>query len=171
MVWSDWRIERIVSMAKSSGPEVVAMLNNLSRVYHVPNSNIVIDDDGVGGMGVVDYIKGVKGFINNSTPIESKVGKKIHNYANLKTQCYFKLAEKVNKGEIEICDISPECKDLIIADLEQIAQKDIDKDGKIKILTKEEIKEKLGRSTDYSDALMMRCLFELKQPYKPYIAR
>jgi len=138
-------------------------------VYHIPRSNIVIDEDGVGG-GVVDFMPGVKGFVNNSTPIESKFGKKIHNYRNLKTQCYFKLAEKANKGEIGICEVSPECQELIIADLEQIAQKNIDKDGKIEILGKDEIKEKLGRSTDYSDALMMRCYFELKGSYKPYMA-
>jgi len=169
MVWKDWMVDKVVSLPKSSMKQVVEMLENLAQVYHIPRSNIVIDEDGVGG-GVVDFMPGVKGFVNNSTPIESKFGKKIHNYRNLKTQCYFKLAEKANKGEIGICEVSPECQELIIADLEQIAQKNIDKDGKIEILGKDEIKEKLGRSTDYSDALMMRCYFELKGSYKPYMA-
>jgi hypothetical protein len=34
--------------------------------------------------------------------------------------------------------------------------------NKISLLSKDEIKKKIGRSPDYSDALMMRIYFELK---------
>lgn len=170
IVWRDWHIEKIISMDKSSVPEVVELLNKLSKEHHVPHSNIIIDEDGVGG-GVVDLIDNGKGFVNNSSPVETEYSKKIHNYRNLKTQCYFKLAEKVQKGEIAIYDDIPlEIQEGLIEDLEQIAQKNIDKDGKIEILGKDEIKEKLGRSTDYSDAMMMRCYFDIDDYYVPRIA-
>ena len=52
---------------------------------------------------------------------------------------------------------------MLIEDLEQIARKDPDKDSKPAIVPKEVIKEKLGRSPDVGDAIMLRMHFELNQ--------
>jgi len=132
--------------------------------HSIPRSNVVIDEDGVGG-GIVDELQGVKGFVNNSKPKEGVIK---YNYANLKSQCYFKLADLVNEGKISIkCDIG--IRKLIIEDLEQIKRKDADKDGKLAVTPKEDIKENIGRSPDFGDALMMRMLFEVRQEYIPYI--
>lgn len=169
IVWQGLLIKTIRVIPKSDLKVVRDLIVELAKIHGVPNSNIVIDEDGVGG-GVVDFIPNVKGFVNNSSPIESDYSKKIHNYRNLKTQCYFKLAEYINSGKICYRDAPSELKDMIIADLEQIAQRNIDKDGKIELVPKEEIKEKLGRSTDFSDAIMMRMLFEVKGNWRPYIA-
>lgn len=40
--------------------------------------------------------------------------------------------------------------------------KDADKDGKRKIVPKDEVKLHLGRSSDYGDSLVMRMFFELE---------
>lgn len=175
MIWLGLHIHRVLSFPKTTTTQVRDLIIENCRKYKIPFSNVMIDEDGVGG-GVVDMLKEIapqiKGFINGSSPVETKVSKLRHNYQNLKTQCYFKLAELVEKTEITCYqDIPDEFKELMIADLEQIAQKDIDKDGKIKLIGKDEMKEKLGRSTDFSDAMMMRCRFELSQSYKPHIAR
>jgi phage terminase large subunit len=53
-------------------------------------------------------------------------------------------------------------RELTIEDLEQMKSKDADKDGKRKIVPKDEVKEHLGRSPDYGDSLMMRMFFELQ---------
>lgn len=53
---------------------------------------------------------------------------------------------------------------MVIEDLEHMKRKDADKDGKLKIVGKEEVKESLGRSPDFGDALMMRMFFELNLP-------
>lgn len=37
----------------------------------------------------------------------------------------------------------------------------MDSDTKLSIISKEDIKDKIGRSPDYSDALMMRMYFEI----------
>ena len=58
--------------------------------------------------------------------------------------------------------IPEEYKKLIIEDLEQIKLKNLGKDQALQVLTKEELKELLGRSTDCGDALMMRMFFELR---------
>lgn len=42
-------------------------------------------------------------------------------------------------------------------------QIDIDKDGKYKLIKKEDVKAKIGRSPDYSDAIMMRMIYEVKK--------
>ena len=59
----------------------------------------------------------------------------------------------------------------MIQELEQVKQKDIDKDGKVALIGKESIKEVLGRSPDIADALMMRMYFELQPDLalEPYI--
>jgi len=169
VVWEGYLIKLIKTMPKSSMKEVKELIEHLASVHGVPNSNIIIDEDGVGG-GVVDFMYNVKGFVNGSSPIESTYSKKTHNYRNLKTQCYFKLAELINQGIIYYEDASSEVRDMLIADLEQIAQRNIDKDGKLELVPKEEVKEKLGRSPDYSDALMMRMYFEIKKKWTPYAA-
>jgi len=169
MVWEGLYVKKIHVFAKSTIPEVVESLKSLSYLHKVPRGNIVIDEDGVGG-GVVDYLPNCKGFVNNSSPKETKGSKKVHNYANLKTQCYFKLAELINSDQMGCAEIHSEVKDLLIEDLEQVAQKDIDKDGKIQLLGKEKIKENIGRSPDYSDALMMRMYFEVNPEMTAYVS-
>ncbi|KKK97733.1 hypothetical protein LCGC14_2649800, partial [marine sediment metagenome] len=170
IVWLGHYIEKIYHYPRTSMREVRDELIRLSSLHGVYPNNIIVDEDGVGG-GVVDFMKGIRGFVNNSSPKETKSSKKFHNYANLKTQCYFKLAEKVNAGEIKIYEDCPlEVKELIIEDLEQVAQKDIDKEQPIRLVPKEEVKERIGRSPDFSDAIMMRMYFDIIGGYRPYIA-
>jgi hypothetical protein len=53
-------------------------------------------------------------------------------------------------------------KEIIIEELEQIKGEAMDSDQKLRIITKDKIKEIIGRSPDYADTLMMRMWFELK---------
>jgi len=43
-----------------------------------------------------------------------------------------------------------------------VSQKDIDKDGKINLVGKKEIKKIIGRSPDFGDMLAYRMIFEVK---------
>ena len=54
-------------------------------------------------------------------------------------------------------------KDAIIQELEVVEMKDMDKDNKLMIISKDKIKQNIGRSPDFSDALMMRMYFELSK--------
>ena len=60
----------------------------------VPRSRMIADADGVGGF-VGDYIKQMKEFHGNGAPLDRK-------YTNIKSQCYYKLAEKVNGRKIKV---------------------------------------------------------------------
>lgn len=157
-VWDGFILEHLITIEKNKVTEAATKIQQLSKTYSVPLSNIIVDDDGVGG-GVVDIL-GCSGFVNNSSPLINKESKEPENYNNLKSQCYFKLAEMVNKNLIWIRD--DKYRDIIIQELEQVKQKDMDKDGKRQVVPKDKVKELLGRSPDYSDMLMMRCWFELR---------
>ena len=59
------------------------------------------------------------------------------NYNNLKSQCYFRLAERINKSGLFIDCKDVSVKELIIQELEQVKQYNMDKDGKKQIIPKE----------------------------------
>ena len=154
-LWYGLRIEKIITIDRGPLTEVINLINKLSNDHGVPMNSIVIDDDGVGG-GVTDVLNS-KAFVNNSSPIKTENGKQ--NYSNLKSQCYFELAQKINEDKIYIADES--FKSEIIEEIQMIKVKGIYKDNKLSIFSKEDIKKILGRSPDYSDAIMMRMYFEL----------
>lgn len=171
-VWEGFRVIHVIILEKKSTREVADEVLRLSSIYQIPVCNIVIDDDGVGG-GVVDNIPGCVRFVNNSTPLPNKNNdKRKENFDNLKSQCYFALAEKTNEAGIYITfDIGSivigdkTLKQLLNEDLEQVRQKEIDSDKKKGVMSKDKVKEILGRSPDYSDGLMMRMVFELTLQY------
>ena len=138
--------------------------------------NVVADEDGVGG-GVVDGLRGIKGFGGGRSPLA--VWDFVHsrlvpaNFRNFRCQCYFKLGELVNsrlmsikltkfETNIEGYTVEKALSDLI-EELDAIKQTDNSIDGKLAIIPKSEIKELLGRSPDFADVLMMRMLFEMKE--------
>lgn len=114
-------------------------------------------------------ILGCTGFLNNGAVIEDEDTGIKPNFLNLKTQCYFKLADMIKDGSIGIECIpcyemsGEEIEDMIIEELSLVREIDIDKDGKRRIISKKELKEELGRSPDRADNLMMRMLPILKK--------
>ena len=162
--WTLLHIERIYILEKASTKQVREMIEKIANLNRIPRSHIVVDEDGVGG-GVVDEMSGIKGFVNNSRPRERPL--KVlqltkHNYSNLKSQCYFILSDYIKSNKLSCYkEISPNTKNNLIEELEQIRRKDYEKDSKIAVTPKEEIIELLGRSPDFADAVMMRMIFEL----------
>ena len=123
-------------------------------MHSVPLSNIIVDDDGVGG-GVKDILR-CKGFVNNSKALKNE------NYTNLKTQCYYALSDVLNKSKLYINCNNVTHKNFIIEELEQVRRKNFDKDTKLQIVSKDEVKNAINRSPDFSDALAMRMYYEIK---------
>jgi hypothetical protein len=146
-----------VTIDKSGLDEVKEELERLRTQYQIPLSNIIVDEDGVGG-GVVDFMK-CKGFVNGSRAL--KIGTVEQNYRNLKTQCYYGISDLINNNLIYF-GIDGVAKEKLIEELQYVKQKNMDKDGKLEIMSKEDVKEQLGRSPDYSDMVMMRYWFEIK---------
>jgi hypothetical protein len=160
-VWDGFKVIHKVIMSKSSIVEVADKIKEVQSMYQVAPTNTVIDEDGIGG-GVVDLFpqNSVKGFIANSRPVNQKPNE---NYENLKAQCSYLLAEKVGNYEIYEPEANPELMEMLIEDLEQIKAKNPDKDGKRGIISKEQVKEILGRSPDDGDTYLMRMYFEVNK--------
>ncbi len=160
-VWEGWLCTYRYEIPKSRINVAVDKARALQTKHGVSNSNTIADEDGVGG-GFVDFL-GCKGFVNNSTPLDEQIGTeyKKPNYNNLKSQCSILMGKRIQSRLAgEICN-DGDVKDQTSEEMEQVKIKDIDKDGKLSILGKDVMKEKLGRSPDDWDSIMMRYWFEL----------
>jgi phage terminase large subunit len=154
MVWDGFTVIEIVEFATSKTTEIQSAITALRYKHNIPLMHIIADEDGVGG-GVVDSLN-IQGFINGSKALHGE------NYANLQTQCGYYLAKSINNFELSIqVDLSPKQREEITEELEYLKSRDVDADGKLKLITKQEIKDSIGRSPDYRDALLMRYRFEL----------
>lgn len=80
------------------------------------------------------------------------------NYQNLKTQCAFKLSSMFDDISIE----DPNYRDMVQEELDVIVEINMDGDVR-KIISKEKIKEQLGRSPNFFDCMMMRMRAEMEE--------
>ena len=151
-VWQGMKIVDVVIYKTSSTVEIQKTIQALRAKYKVPLHNVLIDDDGVGG-GVTDNLNAT-GFVNNSKPNDK-------NYKNLKSECGYKLADKIKDIYVEYILPDKEI-EMIKDELGMLKTYESDKDGKLRILPKEKIKEKLGRSPDWLDIFLMRQYYHVK---------
>lgn len=170
-LWKGFKLYGVRIYQKQDTAVTSSKLRTIAQEEHIPYSRIVVDEDGIGG-AVVDNCKGVKGFIANHPAMENLQTRTKENYANLKAQCGYKLAEMINKHEIaievdpsefksEVVGITYEVwKEQLIEEIEQIKSKNMDAERKLQIVSKDEVKESLGRSPDFSDTLLMRMMLE-----------
>ena len=86
----------------------------------------------------------------------------VENYDNLKTQCSYKMAERINEGGYYFKALKGTIyEDMLTEELEQLKSRDADKDSVLRIVRKDQEKIILGRSPDLRDVVMMREYFEL----------
>jgi hypothetical protein len=176
-VWSGFELINIEIIDKSDGKQVVEGISALAKYHNVQNKYIAYDNDGVGGF--------VKGFIVGAYPFSGGIpaievtdpasGKKIkENYFNLKTQCFYRSAKNVNDGKYKISklvankmyDDKMTVRQRFMHERKAIKKDKIDSDGKLRIISKAEMKAKLnGESPDLMDMFMMREVFELKPKF------
>jgi phage terminase large subunit len=156
VVWNNLHAEKFVILKHKPINEVVDTINELIKNHSVRLSNVLVDEDGIGG-GVVDFIR-CKGFLNGSKAVRD-------NYMNLKSDCYFKLGELISSNAITFESTH---KDTIVKELEMIRREKIDSDGKLRVTNKEDLKKRHGISPDFADAIMMRAFYELKKNFGKY---
>lgn len=155
VIWSGLVVLDIKVYSKLSTTELSSEIKDLIRSYGIHINNVIVDTDGVGA-GVGDQLKGCVNFVNNSSPLHGQ------NFTNLKSQCYVKLSELFKEGKLSINLMDPTTVDELTQELLSVKLKDIDKDNKVGVQSKDEMKKVLGKSPDLSDALMMRMYYELK---------
>ena len=154
MIWVGLVVIDCIVYSKLSTTELSTEIRSLIQSHGIHPNNVIVDSDGVGG-GVADQIKGTN-FVNNSSPLHAQ------NFSNLKSQCYVKLSELFKEGKISVNLSDPGLVDELTQELLAIRLKDIDKDNKVAVQSKDEMKKILGKSPDLSDALMMGIYFQIK---------
>jgi len=158
-VWKGWSLIHVTIYDISKTTDLQAAITALRRKYKIPKDRCIADEDGVGG-GVVDNCE-IIGFVNNSTALDNVETGEPENYYNLQSQMGYKLAEIINDRKMNIeCDLTPDMRDDITTELEQLQTWKSDDDRKMRIKPKKEIKAEIGRSPDWRDVLLMRAYFE-----------
>lgn len=157
-LWRGLRLEKIITIDKNRIDEAADEISKLRNQFGVPLSNIAIDEDGIGA-GVLDLLDGATGIVGNSAPLRVEGQKE--NFGNLKSQLYFYLAKAINDGKVYV-RCSPDDRESITRELEVQKRRDSEKDGKWWVIKKEQVKDLIGRSPDYSDMMAYRMIFEIK---------
>jgi len=156
VVWNGDDVVRIIDLPKNIKPE--DKIKELAEKYNVVEKNIVIDVVGA-GLYLKNYFPKAYQF-NAGGKVLGK-----DPYEHLKTETYCKLADKIGEGGIRIHagkyreEITTECMQLITLPAEMIG-------GKIKMIPKKQIKQNIGHSPDFLDALSMKMVFDLKPTFR-----
>lgn len=157
-VWRGLSCIDIVVLKQKRQDEVKAEIQRLMNEHSVRLSNVLADADGVGG-GLVDSLR-CREFMNGSKAVRGT------QYMNLKADCYFRLGELIDKNEITF---PVKYQEDIIKELELVRRVDPDKEGKLRVTSKDTISQRTGGiSPDIADAIMMRAYFELNRNYTKY---
>ena len=159
---------------------IIAKIREYASMERIPYSNITVDAIGVGaGVASSSLLDGIVGFKSSFAPIKTdldivrlpnvgylpKAPALTSDYRNLRSQCAFTLADLVNNHKIA-SKVEGRQKEEIIEEL-SIYQEVSKGDGKRQVMSKDEIKEILGRSPDSSDCYLMRMYFVIKERMTP----
>lgn len=169
-VWRGLSVIKVVIRRKQTLPMTSADMDTLCDKYGIPRNREIIDEDGVGG-GLVDMRPGCNGFVANRIPLidpndtDADGNPKRPNFRNLKAQCAYLLADYINGRKISAAGRSEGLQAQIVEELEQVRAKIVEtRDAPLELVSKDEVREAIGRSPDLGDTFIMRMWFELHKP-------
>lgn len=157
-VWQGKMLIDFVVLEKSKGNVIIDEITGMAYKHRVSYSNIIFDNDGVGQF-VDGFIDDAREFNNGGRAMNNE------NYKNLKSQCFIKSGDSVERSEYYIPEHvanRPYNKTFSLKEQLQKERKAIkrskpDYDGKLAVIPKHEMKTYLdGKSPDLLDAFMMR---------------
>ncbi len=162
-VWKGWDAIRISWKVNVPITETVDDVRTDADMYGIPRENILYDGDGVGNT-FGDLLPGAIAFHGGASPF-GRIGEQEikENYENLKAQCAYHLSGKAKNRAVRVSETDIEIREFLAQELAQVKRRDADKDGKLKITKKEEMKGALGRSPDFADTFLMRSYFDLRE--------
>jgi hypothetical protein len=155
-LWNGLHLVDYLVKEKCSGPQAVQLLKLLANQYDVPQNRICYDGDGIGNY-IKGYLPKAYAFHGNAKVLCKG------NAANLRSQCFLRLAELMQHGKVSF-GIDGAGADELASELPHI--KRMADAPKPTIISKKDIKKTLGRSTDYSDPAMMRMVWTIKPQSK-----
>lgn len=149
-IWDGMRLVEVYSEGFTTVDTLKLNIERLKSKYSIPNMNIIMDASGVGAL-IPSMYQGSVSFFGN--------GRAMQGFNNLRSECYYKLSKAISDGTICLDGVGT-YKDVLFRELCNIKldRRDLDV---IKIQSKDEIKNVLGTSPDFADAVMMRIYFEI----------
>jgi len=172
-LFDGWHSYKRIELPKTDDPqELREEVRSILVEEKIAYKNAIYDDNGVGWALGGGELKGMRQFVGSRSPLPSKQQIQVRsrrrfdpagqnpNYANLKSQCGYYLADKINQHTTSSVD--GDDRDIIIEDLTALlVEKYPEKEAKQQLVAKEDIKDNLGRSPDYGDTYIMRAWFDL----------
>jgi hypothetical protein len=148
----------VVEIIKYNKIDTLTLSNHIKDLitkHGIHPQQVIADSDGVGGP-LVDMLK-CSSFVNNSRALHEQ------NFVNLKSQCYVKLSDLIKDGKISINVMDPVMVDELTNQLLAVKLKDVEKDGRVGVIGKDQMKRMLGdKSPDIADSIMLRMYYEIK---------
>lgn len=170
--WEGLEEYRREEYARLNTEGIIEKIREYAGQERIPYSHIAVDAIGVGaGVASSSMLDGIIGFKSSYAPFktdtnivllphQSKVGSFSSDYKNLRSQCLFTLADKVNNHKIA-SKVTGRQKEVIIEELQHYQDASVG-DGKRMASQKDHIKEIIGHSPDASDCYIMRMYFEVR---------
>jgi hypothetical protein len=169
VVWDGWVAVEIASFDKSDGTAVLATIKDMAIRWKVPGRNIAFDADGVGGF-LKGFFRSSFAFSGNAAPIaedgKQQAGRPRPNYANLRAQVYYKFKVLIEDCKCFIAVSDARLKKALAEELRAIKKGESRGDGKLRLAPKELVRASLGRSPDFADAVVMRCVFDMMPSFR-----
>lgn len=153
--WYGYTCARIEKYEKLDTIQVAEKIKILMKETNTPIFNVVVDANGVGA-GVADQLRGCKRFMASSKPFNKE------GFYNLKSQLFFKFSEMLNEMMVRIECSDKTMMDEICQEIEIYKKHKAFSDIRAQITPKEEVRQQLGRSPDFADAIILRAYFEFK---------
>jgi hypothetical protein len=163
MLWRGFEIVSMQVFTKCTTEDIYHAIETYREIYNIPKTKVVVDSDGVGG-GVVDR-GGYVGINNGGRCVESL--NETMNFKNLKAQLYYLMARVINNHEVTGFKIntdniyvdgvkSKKIKGILVSDLIKSELEAFKRDytmGKKSVESKDKLKQRLGHSPDFTDAM------------------
>lgn len=179
-------VEEIVVYWESSITELESKARELAHKYWMNIERDVLVDEGWVGWWLKDALN-CRWFIAHASAIQPKQWRSRRrmnqtdgvSYHRLRDQCYHLLSLKQDEVAISLKKVSiyksqltvEQLKRRIIDDMDAIVQVDIDKDAPFRVMPKQQLKTKLGRSPDFGDLLMMAMFFYIRKPKRAFVRK
>ena len=157
VLWDNLTVVKVFEYSKQTLDVTTEDIKRIIKEYNIDINNVIVDTTGVGA-GVTDSLKCVA-FESNQ---------KSDGFQNLKTACYDKLSQYMIDNKVKILNTDTELMVKINQELECLKYED-KFENKVSITSKDMVKKSIGRSPDYSDAIMMRMYYEIKPKNDFYV--
>jgi hypothetical protein len=178
--WQGLEMYRVEQFSHLTTEMIINQAREYAAQEQIPYSQMLVDAIGVGaGVASSSLLDGIVGYKSSYGAIRTDADPtklpNVHylkdapltsDYANLRSQCVFTLADLVNKHQVAVRNADLRVKEAIIEEL--ATYQDASKgDGKRMATMKDDVKELIGRSPDLSDTLIMRMYFVVRGQLVP----